>query len=40
MELILIPLTSDDSYNFFFSIYANLSFYLVPIFGAMSLLRK
>lgn len=40
MELIIIDLTPDVTFNFFFSIFANIALILVPIFGAMSLLRK
>jgi hypothetical protein len=39
-DLIIVALTPDDTFNFFFSIYVNISLVLVTLFGAMALIRS
>jgi hypothetical protein len=40
MELIILSVTPDVVFNFFFSIFVNISIILVPLFGAMALIRN
>jgi len=38
--MIIIEFTSDNTLNFFMSIYANISIVLLPIFATLALLKK
>lgn len=40
MNLILIELSNDITLNYFFSIFFNISIILVPLFGAMALVKN
>ncbi len=39
-DLIIVAITPDDTFNFFFSIYVNISLVLATLFGAMALIRS
>jgi len=39
MEIILIELTPDNAFNFGFSLFATIAVVLVPLFGALSLMK-
>ncbi len=40
MNLIIIELTNDVVFDYFFSIFFNISLILVPVFGAISLAKS
>lgn len=40
MNLIIIELTNDVVFDYFFSIFFNMSIYLVPLFGAFALTKN
>lgn len=40
MDLIVIELSNDNTFNYFASIFFNFSIILVPIFGAISLAKN
>ena len=40
MELTLINLTPDVTFNYFFSIFINFAFVIVPMFGAIALIKN
>lgn len=40
MDLIILQVTNDVVFDYFFSIFFNFSLILVPLFGAMSLMSS